>query len=267
MSETIIADKDIPTADPAVVVEQYAAWIQKLANKYQELANQSNFVDKEDLQQSGIIGLLEAQRNYDPDKGCSFLTYSFSWIRNSMLGELGFRDSKRYRPPQPLLSLDAPISEEASDTLLDSIDEQLADPNFVPFDEKICDEETRSETAQAVRKAIDRLPHARQREAITRVYLQGQSRQQAAADMNIGTSYLYQLNKAAITRLRNDHELRDYVMPFYHIGVSRFNSTMTSAVELAVIWREYRATMLQQLLKQEGNKNKDHQYFSDVVGI
>ena len=192
MSETIIADKDIPTADPAAVVEQYAAWIQKLANKYQKLTKQTSAIDFEDLKQSGLIGLLDAQKNYDPEQGTSFLSYSYNWIRNSILDQLGYRNKDKNRPPL-LLSLDAPVSEESSDILLDSIDEQLADPNFVAFDEKICDEETRSETAQAVRKAIDRLPHARQREAITRVYLQGQSRQQAAADMNIGTSYLYQL--------------------------------------------------------------------------
>ena len=257
MAELIIPDKDIPSADPEAVVEQYAAWIQKMANKYKELANQSNSVDIEDLKQTGVIGLLEAQRNYDPAKGASFLTYSFQWIRLRMLELLGFQDAKRHRPPQRLLSLDAPISEDSAETLLDSIDENTANPDIIPFDEKICEEDTRTETAQAVRMAIDRLPQARQREAITRVYLDGQTRPQAAADMNISMSYLSQLNRSSIWRLRNDRQLRDYVMPFYHVGVSTFNSTMTSAVELAVMWREERAEWLKEYFGQEESSKPD----------
>lgn len=251
MAKLIIPDKDIPSADPEAVVEQYAAWIQKLANKYQELANQSNSVDIEDLKQTGVIGLLEAQRNYDPDKGASFLTYSYEWIRKRMLELLGFHDAERHRPPQPLLSLDAPISEDSAETLLDSIEENTANPDIIPFDEKICEEDTHAETAQAVRKAIDRLPQARQSEAIRRVYLYGQARSQAAADMNITTGYLSQLSRSALRRLRHDKELREYVMPFYYVGLGTFKSTMTSAVELAVLWRDRHAALFRSISQDD----------------
>ena len=42
----------------------------------------------EDLFQSGMVGLLEAQNKYDPDKGASFSTFASIRIRGAMLDEL-----------------------------------------------------------------------------------------------------------------------------------------------------------------------------------
>ncbi|MGL5147924.1 MAG: sigma-70 family RNA polymerase sigma factor, partial [Plesiomonas shigelloides] len=42
----------------------------------------------EDLVQAGMIGLLEAQQNYDASKGASFETYAGIRIRGAMLDEI-----------------------------------------------------------------------------------------------------------------------------------------------------------------------------------
>ena len=42
----------------------------------------------DDLIQAGMIGLLEASRNYDPSQGASFETYAGIRIRGSMLDEI-----------------------------------------------------------------------------------------------------------------------------------------------------------------------------------
>ncbi|MGH8605584.1 MAG: RNA polymerase sigma factor FliA, partial [Gammaproteobacteria bacterium] len=45
-------------------------------------------VDIDDLTQAGMIGLLEASKNYDPSRGASFETYAKIRIRGAMLDEV-----------------------------------------------------------------------------------------------------------------------------------------------------------------------------------
>ncbi|MCV5902486.1 RNA polymerase sigma factor FliA, partial [Escherichia coli] len=45
-------------------------------------------VQVEDLIQAGMIGLIEAQQNYDGSKGASFETYAGIRIRGAMLDDM-----------------------------------------------------------------------------------------------------------------------------------------------------------------------------------
>ena len=45
-------------------------------------------VDKDDLKSAGLIGLLQALRNFDPASGTSFETYARTRVRGAMLDEL-----------------------------------------------------------------------------------------------------------------------------------------------------------------------------------
>lgn len=62
-----------------------------LINKYSNLVKSIAFLYKntgipiEDLTQEGLIGLLEARKRYDSEKGASFSTYASFWIKNRML--------------------------------------------------------------------------------------------------------------------------------------------------------------------------------------
>lgn len=49
-------------------------------------------IDIDDLMQAGMIGLLEASRNFDPTRGASFDTYAGIRIRGSMLDEVRRND-------------------------------------------------------------------------------------------------------------------------------------------------------------------------------
>lgn len=49
-------------------------------------------VDTDDLMQAGMIGLLEASRNFDASKGASFETYAGIRIRGAMLDEVRRQD-------------------------------------------------------------------------------------------------------------------------------------------------------------------------------
>ncbi|MCP4633564.1 MAG: FliA/WhiG family RNA polymerase sigma factor [candidate division Zixibacteria bacterium] len=70
---------------------------QKLLNEYLTLVRNvagrmamgfPNYVDVDDLISTGVIGLVEAAKNYDPDRGVKFETFAVPRIRGAILDEL-----------------------------------------------------------------------------------------------------------------------------------------------------------------------------------
>lgn len=68
------------------LVVQHAALVKRIA--YHLLSRLPACVQVEDLIQAGMIGLLEAGKNYDASQGASFETYAGIRIRGSMLDEI-----------------------------------------------------------------------------------------------------------------------------------------------------------------------------------
>lgn len=68
------------------VVETYAPLVKRIA--YHLMSRLPPTVQVDDLIQSGMIGLLEASKNYDATQGASFETYAGIRIRGSMLDEI-----------------------------------------------------------------------------------------------------------------------------------------------------------------------------------
>lgn len=68
------------------LVEVHATLVKRIA--YHLISRLPSCVQVEDLIQSGMIGLLEAARNYDASQGASFETYAGIRIRGSMLDEI-----------------------------------------------------------------------------------------------------------------------------------------------------------------------------------
>lgn len=68
------------------LVDRHVSLVKKIA--YHLLGRLPADVQVEDLIQAGIVGLLEAARNYDPAHGASFETYAGIRIRGSMLDEV-----------------------------------------------------------------------------------------------------------------------------------------------------------------------------------
>lgn len=229
----MIEDRDIPGADPAAVIEQYEPYLQKLANRYIPALSLTGAVDMDDLVQVGRIAAVEAQQKYRPEDG-SFMNCLFYYVRKAMRCALGF-NNQTGESPAALVYLDQPLSTETETTL----GEILTDPGAVPLDEPIEEEETRRETSEQIRAALDRMKSDKQREVITRVYINGQDRAAAAADMNIRTTALYALDRTGRQTLRRDYRLRKYAetVPFVHVGLSQYNTTWTSVVELLALRR------------------------------
>ena len=72
------------------MVEQHAPLVKRIACHLINRLPAS--VQLEDLIQAGMIGLLEASRNYDENQGASFETYAGIRIRGSMLDEIRKND-------------------------------------------------------------------------------------------------------------------------------------------------------------------------------
>jgi len=68
------------------LVEQHATLVKRIA--YHLISRLPSCVQVDDLIQAGMIGLLEAARNYDATQGASFETYAGIRIRGSMLDEI-----------------------------------------------------------------------------------------------------------------------------------------------------------------------------------
>jgi RNA polymerase sigma factor FliA len=69
-----------------ILVEKHASLVKRIA--YHLLARLPASVQVDDLIQSGMIGLIEAAKNFDGSKGASFETFAGIRIRGSMLDEM-----------------------------------------------------------------------------------------------------------------------------------------------------------------------------------
>lgn len=72
--------------DKSQLVEKHAPLVKRIAHHLMARLPASVLVD--DLIQSGMIGLLEAARNFDGSKGASFETFAGIRIRGAMLDEI-----------------------------------------------------------------------------------------------------------------------------------------------------------------------------------
>jgi RNA polymerase sigma factor for flagellar operon FliA len=68
------------------LIERHSPLVKRIAHHL--LARLPSSVQLDDLIQAGLIGLIEASRNYDSSKGASFETYAGIRIRGSMIDEV-----------------------------------------------------------------------------------------------------------------------------------------------------------------------------------
>src|SRR4029079_4414270 len=74
------------TSTENALVEQYLPLVRTVMGRL--AMHLPDHVDHDDLNSAGLVGLLQAMRNYDPNSGNSFETYARVRIRGAMLDEL-----------------------------------------------------------------------------------------------------------------------------------------------------------------------------------
>lgn len=225
------------------------------AGRYSWALEVRNDLDREDLQQAAFLGILQARNGYREDLG-SFATFAGYYARNEIRALLGIRNGKL---PPVLESLDEPLNDETDDTRLDLLaDETIPDPDAGLIE---------AERKQTVRDAVDRLQED-QRAVVSLHFFEGKTYQQAADEMNLTRDRVTTIFQNARRNLRRDRYLKALAevnrrTPYLlGVGVTRFNSTFTSAVEELVLLRE---RLLNKVLQGQEEQEEHGQQQEKVI--
>ncbi|MEW6697556.1 MAG: RNA polymerase sporulation sigma factor SigK [Bacillota bacterium] len=108
-----------------ILIERNLRLVAKIANKLKD-----NGVDKQDLFQSGVIGLIKAVETYDHAKARKFSTYAGVCIQNEMLMLLRKQKNERY-----CISISEPLDYDKDGTALELQDTLTT--NETPVEEMV----------------------------------------------------------------------------------------------------------------------------------
>lgn len=194
-------------------------------------------VEVDDLIQSGYIALVEAVKEFDGEH--AFLTWLKYYLTVAFQEAEGCRGSRQRNDPlHHCVSLDAPLDDDDGDTLMDiqaDTRDDIADVEHRLWLEKL---------RVTLERALDELPTA-QRETLERRFYRGETLQQIGAAWGVSAERVRQQEYKAKRYLRRHKvenglgEFLDVHTPFYaRVGVAAYNTTRTSAVEMAVLERE-----------------------------
>ncbi len=119
--------------DKAQLVEQHATLVKRIAHHLMARLPPSVLVD--DLIQAGMIGLLEAAKNFDGSKGASFETFAGIRIRGAMLDEIRKGDWTPRSVHKNSRAISEAISQVEKETGRDAKDAEIAAVMNVSLDD------------------------------------------------------------------------------------------------------------------------------------
>lgn len=185
-----------------------------------------------DIKQQAYSAFLKAIEGYDDSKGykfTAFLKYPF---------KKAVRELRKRDPLNDCESLNSPVNDENEDT---ELIEFVADEHSTDFVEQLEQTDEAEIIKKAVHKAIDKLPE-REAEIVKAYYLSGKTYADIAADKEISTERVRQINASALRHLRGNTELKLLGRSLgycshaaYHNTVSGFARTGISNVEVIAI--------------------------------
>jgi len=110
------------------LVTEYLPLVRSIAAKYNKLG-----VPQEDLEQEGMIGLLEAADKYDETKGAKFSTYATFWIKKYILESVEKEKKSTYNTS----TLNEKLTKDKRKQILSDQFEELSFPEGMPEAEKL----------------------------------------------------------------------------------------------------------------------------------
>lgn len=159
--------------NPDTVVVEFKSLVYGLAVKYR-----NSGLDKEDLVQEGMLGLLEACKRFDASRNLQFSTYATYWIKKYIL---------------------LAISREHKHSLNVSSEQlhELPDTNAAPPQTKI--EQADISFKQIVTQDIPDLENR----ILTLSYKQNKTIKEIAAELNLSQEKIKQIRSKAMRRLKS----------------------------------------------------------------
>ena len=226
----------------AGVDESNERWARYWARRYRWALEGRGDLDYEDLVQAALLGILQAREGYREEAG-SWSTYSARFIKGEIFRALGVRSGVM---PPTALSLDAPVSHDCEELLVNCIaDERAGEPDAALLSDEL---------GRTVRRAVARLKNPRHRLGVQRADLEGETFIEVGVELGVSPERARQLVRAAHKKLRQDRRLQALAecelrtRYHAHMGVRAFMSEQSSVVEKTVLWR------LEQMERIEGNR-------------
>jgi RNA polymerase sigma factor for flagellar operon FliA len=207
------------------LVEQYRSFVTALAKKI--LRSLPSFVELEDLEGYGQIGLIEASRRFDPTRGVQFKTFAYYRIRGAIYD--GIRKMAWFeKDPNAAVTFDAAANEVLSDaagsqrtdrtgTLEDDIEQtrstivRLAGARLLSIDHEsigeIADPGQDPEAAAAIRRAAQLLRESvalldeKERSVIEDYYFHHKTLEEAGARLGLSKSWTCRVHARALKNL------------------------------------------------------------------
>jgi len=112
---------------------EHVSLVKRIA--YHLIARLPTHVQVEDLIQSGMVGLIEASKNYDPSQGASFETYAGIRVRGAMLDDVRHADWSPRSLHRKMRQVREAIHEIENETGRDAKDQEIADRLEITLDE------------------------------------------------------------------------------------------------------------------------------------
>ncbi len=159
----------IPAPDfsnPDRIISEYKPLVQFFARKYSGCG-----LSREDLEQEGMLGLLEACQRFDPVKNVRFETYASHWVKKYILQALGRESKHSY--------------------------------NAVELDETaLADKSAKPESPETQKLALPSDMPELERRILTLSFEQNKTTRDIAAECNISQEKVRQTRDKALRRLR-----------------------------------------------------------------
>ena len=190
-------------------IKQHDRLVRTIVNQY-HVAN----VDPEDLMQEGRIGLIEAAKRFDPNRGIQFASYASWWVRKYItlgLSDYGnaVRISKHAKDAMDRcvsLSFDDILYIEDGDPI--TFADTLTDGVYK--EAEMIEQEEKAELHERLRRAIDSLTK-NERYVLCHLYgfeAEEKTMDQIAAELHISREWVRKLHKLALKALSNQSGLR-----------------------------------------------------------
>lgn len=196
------------------------------AMRYRAIATHNGSVSMEDLCQCAALGVIEAIRGYQQEKG-AFLTWCRFFIQRQCLSALGLTGRPRlehYRKS----SLDEPVPDTQDLTLMDCIEDEAAAAPFDAVEDRCCLEALRRDLQDALARLDGQDGYI-----IRRHDLDGAGYKAIGAELGFDAARVKQRRHTGMEHLRRDRQLQALYLPNYgrHKTLSAFKTTFSSVVE------------------------------------
>jgi RNA polymerase sigma factor (sigma-70 family) len=162
-------------------------------------------VAREELGGAATLGILEALRGFDPERGVRFTTYAFHFIRGEMIKAAYSQSLRREwnagrRKSVKLVPLPSPSAEDTTGQAFEA--EMLAGDKGFGTDQGYAEVDKKAAEA-AVHSFVDALP-ANQREVVRDVFWGEQSHAEAAQRRGVSRPAISRTLQRALRRGRRD---------------------------------------------------------------